>query len=151
MGGAAMVRKDLVRLASWLYEQSTAAWARTLGHLVTSVATPGHLRLLALIVGGDGLLSATEAWLLLRGFRWASWIVVCATGVFIPWGLYEVIVAPHLARVVLLVLNVAVVSYLIARRGGPPALAPPRRHRHHPPRSLAETGQLAPKAVVADL
>ena len=52
--------------------------------------------------------------LLLRR-RWAEWFTVIATGSLVPLEMYEVIRHPRPLRMVVLVVNVAIVWYLAAR------------------------------------
>lgn len=44
--------------------------------------------------------------------RWAEWLTVVATGVFIPFELYEVLRSISVLKVVILVINIAIVYYL---------------------------------------
>jgi uncharacterized membrane protein (DUF2068 family) len=80
-----------------------------------------------------GLGGATEKWLallvvmyavvfivegvgLLFGRRWAEWLTVGATGSFVPFELYEFVSHGGIAKASILVLNVAIVVYLVRRR-----------------------------------
>ncbi|MBI4745301.1 MAG: DUF2127 domain-containing protein [Deltaproteobacteria bacterium] len=59
-----------------------------------------------------GVLNLMEAYGLHRRRRWAEWLTVIATSLFIPLELYEVIQKQTSVRVGALVLNVAIVYYL---------------------------------------
>lgn len=59
-----------------------------------------------------GTLDLLEAYGLHRRRRWAEWLTVIATGLFIPFEIYEVILKVTPIRVGMLVLNVAIVYYL---------------------------------------
>ena len=72
------------------------------------------------------LAAAEGVGLILRKF-WAEWLTVIATGALVPWEIYEVFRRPRWMRTVVLVLNVAVVIYLIYRI---------RRDRARPRRGL---------------
>ena len=48
--------------------------------------------------------------------RWAEWLTVVVTGSFIPIEIYELVKAVSAGKVVALVLNVAILIYLITRR-----------------------------------
>jgi uncharacterized membrane protein (DUF2068 family) len=50
---------------------------------------------------------------LLLTMRWAEWMAVFTTSGFIPLELYEVIEHPHLVRLTVMLLNIAMVVYLI--------------------------------------
>lgn len=58
------------------------------------------------------LLNLVEAYGLHRRLRWAEWLTVLATGLLIPFELYEVWHRFTPVRVGVLVLNVAIVIYL---------------------------------------
>jgi uncharacterized membrane protein (DUF2068 family) len=92
----------LVRLARWL----------------GMVITPRHLHIVALLLAGDALVSATEGWTLRRGYPWGRWLVLVTTGSLLPLELYEIIHRPRPARIIVLLINAAIVLYLLtlARR-----------------------------------
>lgn len=50
---------------------------------------------------------------LLRQKRWAEWLTVLLTGAFVPLEIYEVLKGVTLPKVALLVVNVAIVAYLV--------------------------------------
>jgi uncharacterized membrane protein (DUF2068 family) len=66
---------------------------------------------------------ATEGIGLVLGKRWAEWLTVFVTGSFIPIEIYELVHKPGVGKVIALVLNVAIVAYLVWRR-----LSERRRH-----------------------
>ena len=45
--------------------------------------------------------------------RWAEWLTILITGSLIPVEIWEVFRRPHVAKVALLVVNVALVGYLV--------------------------------------
>jgi uncharacterized membrane protein (DUF2068 family) len=47
--------------------------------------------------------------------RWGEWVTVSITGSLVPFEIYETIHRPDLLRIVVLLINVAVVVYLIHR------------------------------------
>lgn len=47
--------------------------------------------------------------------RWAEWFTVIITGSLIPFEVYETVHRPTAIRIVILVINVAVVAYLVHR------------------------------------
>jgi len=59
-----------------------------------------------------GWLNLIESYGLHRRKRWAEWLTVVATGLFIPFEVYEVIQAQTALRIGALLLNVAIVYYL---------------------------------------
>ncbi len=98
--------------ASWLREHVTAALAVETADTLMRFATPYRLSLTSLALALDGSVGITEAWLLHRGRTWAFWLVVVASSVLIPWEIYELVAHFRPLRLVMLVLNVAVVLYL---------------------------------------
>ena len=70
---------------------------------------------MAAALGLDGVVSFFEGWVLLRGYRWGPWVVVGATGAFVPYELVSLARHLHAGRVLLVMLNIAVVIYLARR------------------------------------
>jgi uncharacterized membrane protein (DUF2068 family) len=66
-------------------------------------------------IAGDGVFSAFEGWALLRGFRWAPWVVVVATATLIPFEVVAIVRHRRIGRFVLLAVNLAIVAYLAWR------------------------------------
>lgn len=67
---------------------------------------------IALVVFAVGVVNCVEAVGLHYRYRWAEWLTVIATGVLIPFELYEVLESISVLKVVILVLNIMVVYYL---------------------------------------
>jgi uncharacterized membrane protein (DUF2068 family) len=73
-----------------------------------------------LVAIGAGML-AYAALLLTEGFalwsrrRWAEYLTVVATAAFVPLELYEIARHPRFTRLTVLIVNLAIVWYLIAR------------------------------------
>jgi uncharacterized membrane protein (DUF2068 family) len=78
--------------------------------------TVGKQTALALTAFFYAALMATEGIGLALGKAWARWFTIIATGSLIPIEVYEILRAPHALRVLILLLNVAVVVYLARRR-----------------------------------
>jgi uncharacterized membrane protein (DUF2068 family) len=73
------------------------------------------LRLLQVAMFIYGALYAVEGVGLLLGRRWAEWLTVVSTAGFVPVEVYELFRRPGPMRAVLLVVNVAIVVYLVRR------------------------------------
>ena len=73
------------------------------------------MKLLAVAMFGDAILSAVEGLALQAGRWWAPWLVVSATGLLLPWEAWELARHPAWGRVAILVINIAVVVYLVLR------------------------------------
>src|SRR5579871_1410952 len=71
-------------------------------------------------LGGGALASATlygfEGYGLLRGRLWGEWLTIAATASFVPFEVYGLLRNPTGTKVGAIVLNVAVVAFLVARR-----------------------------------
>ena len=100
-------------LAELLLEHSSRDWTLKAATVLVVTATTRHVELAA---GGafiDALLSAVEGLALRAGKWWAPWLVVFATGALLPWELFEIVRKPTWVRMLLLLLNLAVVVYLV--------------------------------------
>jgi uncharacterized membrane protein (DUF2068 family) len=64
---------------------------------------------------GYAALMGTEGVALYLRKPWARWFTIAATASLIPIELYEIAREPHVARVLVLVANVAIVAYLYQR------------------------------------
>lgn len=67
---------------------------------------------LTVIVFVFGIINMIEAGGLHFRQRWAEWLTVFATGILVPFELYEVIAKATTFRVAILVINIAIVYYL---------------------------------------
>jgi uncharacterized membrane protein (DUF2068 family) len=100
-------------LAEMLLEHFTRDWALTVATFIVRSGTSGHIKFVAGAAFADAILSAVEGLALRAGRWWAPWLVVIATGSLLPWEVWELFRHPHWPRLVLLILNVAVVVYLL--------------------------------------
>jgi uncharacterized membrane protein (DUF2068 family) len=84
------------------------------GRLINRVAalTPRQLLLIGLVAAGYGALELVEGVGLWRRYRWAEYLTVVATAVFIPVEVWEIIHRPSLLKIGGLLVNVAIVVYL---------------------------------------
>jgi uncharacterized membrane protein (DUF2068 family) len=78
--------------------------------------TVGKQTALALTAFGYAALMGTEGIGLYLRKPWARWFTIIATSSLIPVEVYEIVREVHLLRVVILVVNVAVVVYLYRRK-----------------------------------
>ena len=100
-------------MAEFVLEHFTGAWALKLAVLLVRAATRVHVKLLAVAMFGDAILSAIEGQALRAGRWWAPWLVVTATSLLLPWEVWELVRHPRWGRVAILVINLAVVAYLL--------------------------------------
>jgi uncharacterized membrane protein (DUF2068 family) len=71
-----------------------------------------RLGLVGLLYAGLFLVEGTGLWL---QRRWGEWATVVITGLLIPVEVYEILRHPSAARILLLIVNMAVVGYLVYR------------------------------------
>jgi uncharacterized membrane protein (DUF2068 family) len=98
--------------ARMLHAHATGMWARHLSGLLLTHATPRALAFLVLALGVDGAFTACEAFGLRRGYAWAPWLVVVGTSLLLPFEIVELVKEPHLPRILVLLVNVAIAAYL---------------------------------------
>jgi uncharacterized membrane protein (DUF2068 family) len=75
--------------------------------------SPAHLRILALILLVYAALEATEAVGLWLNKRWAEYLTFVATTVLVPYEVYELTLSVSVFKIITLVINLAVVIYLL--------------------------------------
>jgi uncharacterized membrane protein (DUF2068 family) len=123
-------------LAADVRHHVTAAWSIRLADAFVSAADKRHLVVLASALALDGAATLFE-WYALRTARpWGAWLVVLTTASLVPFEIVAIFRHRRAGRVVLLMINMAIVVYLVRRtlrkRGRPldsPAAgaAPPAR------------------------
>jgi uncharacterized membrane protein (DUF2068 family) len=121
-------------LAQGLRHHVVGAWSIWLSELMAEATTTGHLRLVLAALTMDGSLTLVEGYGLHRRWVWAGWLVVIATSLLLPFEVAALVREVHLGRVLVLIINVAVVAYL-GRRAF-------LEHAAH--RRLREAGSLPP-------
>ena len=104
-------------LAGWAHEfrnHSTRAYAVLLGRTLERATSPRglHITLLALLV--DGTVTCIEGWALQRRHAWGPWLVVGVTGSLLPFEVYELFHHFRWIRLLVLLVNAAVVAFLVA-------------------------------------
>jgi len=120
LGGAALwlvvrgAEAGAATLAEILLEHFTGAWALRAATLVVRAATSAHVKFVAVASFADAALSAVEGLSLRAGRAWAPWLVVIATGSLLPWEVWEILRRPTWGRALILMVNIAVVAYLLA-------------------------------------
>ncbi len=91
---------------------------RILGSVMRQIASLGNGAIVGItfIVLFLGVLNLTEACGLYLRRRWADWLTVIATGVFIPFELYKAAVRITFFKLVIFALNSTIVYYLARNR-----------------------------------
>ena len=111
-----LIDKDLGEVA-----EHTVRWLHLdpAHHVVTDLmatvagVTPGKLKLIDAATFFYALLYIIEGIGLLRGAHWAEYLVIVATASLVPFEVMEVMHKPGIARIAILVINLAIVAYLI--------------------------------------
>jgi uncharacterized membrane protein (DUF2068 family) len=99
--------------AQVILDHATGAWALRAATLIVLTGTSGHVKVAVAVAVGDAALSAVEGLALRAGRWWAPWLVVVATFALIPVEIWEIIRKPGPVRGVILVLNLAILVYLL--------------------------------------
>ncbi len=100
-------------LAQILLDHVSQGWALQAATFIVLTGTSGHVKLAAAAAFADSVLSAIEGFALRAGRWWAPWLVVVATGALLPWELIAAVRRPGPGRIALLIVNLAVVAYLL--------------------------------------
>jgi len=89
-----------------------------LDRLIAAVSnlTVAKQTILAITAFGYAILMGTEGFALYLRKPWARWFTVVASGSLVPVEVYEIVREVHPVRVLVLVINVAIVVYLWRRR-----------------------------------
>jgi uncharacterized membrane protein (DUF2068 family) len=121
----------LLGIAEHLRHQAHA-WSLELADLVVRAASRRGLWTIVVALVADGAVSLLEGWALYHGHWWGPWLVVVATGSLLPFEVVAIARKPHAVRVVLFLVNLAIVVYLVRKA---------RRERHErPQRAEGGTG-----------
>jgi uncharacterized membrane protein (DUF2068 family) len=100
-------------LAQFVLDHTSRAWALQAATAIVVTGTTAHLKVATAGAFADAVLSAVEGLALRAGRWWAPWLVVVATGSLIPWEAIETVRRPGWLRIAILLINAAVVLYLL--------------------------------------
>jgi uncharacterized membrane protein (DUF2068 family) len=102
----------LVDVVETVRHHLTAAWTLEVVDAILSAADRHHIEFLATALTLDGSLTLVEWYALHTGRPWGEWLVVIATSALLPFEVVAIVRHKRLGRVVLLLLNLAIVVYL---------------------------------------
>ncbi|HEY5677083.1 MAG TPA: DUF2127 domain-containing protein, partial [Myxococcales bacterium] len=102
------------RLSVELSEMGSLGWR--LAHWLEPHLTLGAEHKAAALAWLDGASTLVEGLLLLSGSAWGEWIVVCGLGLLLPVELVALLRHPRAVRALVLLVNAAVVAYLVRLR-----------------------------------
>lgn len=116
----------LQRLSSQLHAHAASALAVMLTGLLESASQARHSLLLGAALVLDAGVAFVEGWSLQRGWRWGPWFVVAASSALLPFELGSLVKAVSWPRAAMLLLNLAIVAWLLrkalrSRHPAPPA------------------------------
>ncbi|MCU0634126.1 MAG: DUF2127 domain-containing protein [Gemmatimonadaceae bacterium] len=116
LGAFHLVQNDAVTVVqAWIARFGGDLDGATARALITRVAgiPEGRFELVGLGALGYALMLITQGIGLLRGKTWAEWLTVLVTASFIPLECYEIWRGATVFKVALLVVNSAIVVYLV--------------------------------------
>ena len=106
------------QIFEWIAEELYAAnslWS-PLGDWIANHLSVRMLHRGAALAWLDGLFTAAEAVLLILRKPWSEWMVAIGLGLLLPFELVSVIRKPSIGKLAVLLINAAVVAYLVRRR-----------------------------------
>jgi uncharacterized membrane protein (DUF2068 family) len=118
VGALKLLHADVATLLEqWVLKTGLGSGSRYLGLVIRKAATltPNRIMDLALgsfIYAGLFLTEGIGLWLLKR---WAEWLTVIITSSLVPVEIYEIIRRPNALKVLVLIINIAVVAFLVYR------------------------------------
>jgi len=132
-------RTTVDRLTNWLLHFSLSTGKHFVDRLVDVLSKLTQRRAAAVGLGaiGYGSLFLVEGIGLWKGKRWAEYLTVVATGLLIPFEVYEIARRSTVVRVMALVINVAAVAYLVYRLRRPRDVSAAYQGPRHSGRSNA--------------
>jgi uncharacterized membrane protein (DUF2068 family) len=113
-GAAERLREIVLRQI----EHGTSHLAFRIAHVIGQFTTAREVRVVALALSLDGLLSLVEGLALHRRYRWAPWLIVVATSVAVPFEIVSLLRQMRPVRLIVLVVNLVLVAYLVRRAQG---------------------------------
>jgi uncharacterized membrane protein (DUF2068 family) len=116
LGALHLLHKDVEAIASYWFDVFRIdSDSNLFGHIVTKVMTldDHQLRTISAVTFFYSTVLLTEGIGLFLGLRWAEFLTIIGTSSFLPFELFEVIAHFSAGRVLLLLVNLAVVAYLV--------------------------------------
>lgn len=114
IGAFRLLNPDVeLRVERWIAHVQLAPARRVVAFL--SGASDGKIEAIGGLAFGYALLFLIEGTGLLMRKRWAEWFVIVVTGSLLPFEIYELLEGASFAKVATVIINVAVVIYLVIR------------------------------------
>src|SRR4051812_37215661 len=83
--------RSVHHLAAALRDHVSGAWSNALAERLVQTATRRKVELTSVALVFDSALTFVEGWALWKGHWWAPWLVVIATGMLLPFEMYEIV------------------------------------------------------------
>ena len=113
-GAAHGLNARLIEFAEELREHAVHAWSNVFAAALLRFTHSKHsLGFTAYALLADAVLSSVEGWAISKGHTWGEWLVVVTTAGLIPFEIWALLHHVRFGRIVLLLLNVMIVTYLI--------------------------------------
>jgi uncharacterized membrane protein (DUF2068 family) len=128
MGVLSLIHRDLHEVAArcieHLHMNAAKKYPRIFLDAASNVST-AQLWILAALALAYAILRSAEAYGLWYERRWAEWVGVITGGIYVPVELYELWKAANGITIAALLINIAIVAYLVLRiRSAPQRHAP---------------------------
>jgi uncharacterized membrane protein (DUF2068 family) len=140
-GALRLLHKDLVEIVThWLADMRFDPEGRMVTLVLSKISgiSPHRLREISIVIFCDAGLDALEGFGLVLEMWWAEYLTLIVTASFLPWELFEIIRHVTWPKIVLTILNVAVLVYLVRYLQGkarlhmdPPKPSLPPAAEHH--------------------
>jgi uncharacterized membrane protein (DUF2068 family) len=106
---------ELHEVVRFIREHFASATSVRIASLLASLEEGHRLTITGIALALDGAMTTCEGWALHHRHWWGPWLVVVVTGMLLPYELYELARHPRVGRVLLVIVNAALVAYLARR------------------------------------
>jgi uncharacterized membrane protein (DUF2068 family) len=96
-----------------LRQHASSGLSAALARALLKAVVPGRLWLIVGAFTLDAVITGIEGFALRTGRRWGEWLVVVATGIFVPFEIVALWRDPHFGRALLLLFNTIIAVYLL--------------------------------------
>ncbi len=117
--GSAVSAAKLAHAAQFIRHHVTETWSIALAEQLIDASTASHVRVVALAVLADSVVTLIEGWALQRRYVWSRWLVIGTTSSLLPFEVLALLKHPNAGRALLLLLNLLIVAYLLRRHAEP--------------------------------
>lgn len=98
-----------------IHDHATSALSLEISALAVALLKGKHVWIAAGALLLDGGVLVLEAWALIRGWAWGAWLVIAASTALLPFEVVAIVRHESIIRVAILVINLAIVAYLVSR------------------------------------